>query len=410
MPKYKLLVIMQKDPLGEGIGGMHTYLRGLVKCLPDDFEVELVGITTDRIKRPVGKWGTIKFSNRKINFFPVLFTKNQNKIGRIPLSLRFVMSLFRYKSRIPLEDRILEFHRIEPAILFKKSRNIKVIFIHGNVEELYNPYSEVKWSNIPWLYFQLEKKVIPNTDKVLVVSEEGLNFYKKRYEYAKDRKDRFSFVPTWVDKDIFHPLQSGLKKENEIKKLIDGFQTSASDKILLFAGRLVGSKNPLLLIDSFHKLYTMDKNVKLLIIGDGSLKRKIRERVKGYKLDERVKLLDILPQDRLAKLIRVCDLVVLTSACEGMPRVVIEALASGIPVVSTNVGEVWRVVKDNYSGLLVPEHNDSKIAKAIIKVLKNKKEFNSDNCLNAVKDYRIDVVLNNIYEIFRNLASADHKS
>jgi len=407
MPKYKLLVIMQKDPLGEGIGGMHTYLKGLVKFLPDDFEIELVGITTDRIKRPVGKWRTIRFSNREINFFPVLFTKNQNKGGKIPLSLRFVISLFRYKSRIPLENRILEFHRIEPVVLFNKSRNIKVIFIHGNVEELYNPYSEIKWSTMPWLYFQLEKMVMPNVDKVLVVSEEGLNFYRKRYKYIKDR---FSFVPTWADEDIFHPLESGLEKENEIKKLIDGFQTSSGDKILLFAGRLVGSKNPLLLIDSFHKLYAMDKNIKLLIVGDGSLRGKVEERINEYGLEEKVKLLGILSQDELAKLIRVCDLLVLTSACEGMPMVVIEALASGIPVVSTNVGEVWRVVKDDYSGLLVSEHNASEIAKAIIKVLKNKKGFSADNCVDAVKDYNIGVVLNNIYRTIRNLPSTGHKS
>lgn len=401
MSKIKLLIIIQKDPLGEGIGGTQTFIKGFIKYLPDDFEVDMVGITTDRFKRPVGKWGTINFSNRKINFFPVLFTKNQNKRRKIALSFRFVLSLLRYKSRIPLKDRILEFHRIEPAILFNKSRNIKVIFIHGNVEELYNPRIDIKWGNMPWLYFQLEKRVIPNADKIFVVGEKGLNFYRKRYEYIKNR---FSFMSTWVDNDIFYPLQPGLRRENEIKKLINKFQTSDSDKILLFAGRLEGSKNPLLLIDSFYKLYTKDKDVKLLIAGDGSLRGKVVERINEYGLQEKVKLLGILPQDRLAKLMRACDLFVLTSAFESGPMVVIEALASGIPVVSTDVIEVCSVVKDDYSGILVTNHNASEVAKAIMIVLKNKKDFNTDNCLNAVKDYRIDIVLNDTYSKFRDIA------
>lgn len=398
MSKYKLLVVIQQDPLGEGIGGIYTYIKGLIKYKPDDFEVELVGITTDSIRRPVGRWKTIKFEGRNINFFPVLFTEDQNKRRRIPLSLHFALSLLRYKSRIPLEQKILEFHRVEPAFLFNRSKNKRIIFIHGNVEELYNPHSEIKWTRMPWLYFQLEKKVIPNTDRVLVVSKKGLDFYKRKYRHISSR---FSFVPTWVDDDIFYPVSPGIDRKRKIRGFTGKLKISAGDKILIFAGRLVGSKNPLLLIDSLHRLYVSYKKVKLLIVGSGSLEEKVIERIKELGLEDNVGLLGILPQEKLAGLIRLCDLFLLTSACEGMPRAVIEALASGVPVVSTNVGEVWRVVKDNFSGLLVSKHNASEIARAVIKVLENKNNFNVSNCMNAVKDYRIGTVLDSIYQVKR---------
>jgi len=407
MPKYKLLVVIQKDPLGEGIGGMHTYIRGLVKYRPDDFKVELVGITTDRIRRPVGRWQTIRFAGRNIDFFPVLFTGDQNKSRRIPLSLRFVLSLIRYKSRIPLKGKILEFHRVEPAVLFNKSKNKRIIFIHGNVEELYNPHSEIKWTSMPWLYFQLEKRIMPNADRVLVVSKKGLDFYRRKYKHIGNR---FSFVPTWVDDDIFYPASPGVNREKEIRKFTGRFKISAGDRVLLFAGRLVGSKNPLLLIDSFHRLYIRNKKVKLLIVGSGSLKGKVIKRINEYGLEDNVRLLGIFPQEKLARLIRLCDLFLLTSACEGMPRVVIEALASGVPVVSTNVGEVWRVVKDNYSGLLISKHNASEISRAVAKVLENKSNFNVSNCLDAVKDYRIETVLSGIYQVLRDTASGEYRS
>jgi glycosyltransferase involved in cell wall biosynthesis len=407
MSKIKLLVIIQKDPLGEGIGGIHTFIKGLIKYLPDDFELELVGITTDKINRPVGKWSMVEFNQKKISFFPVLYIQNQNKRAKIPLSLRFELSLFRYKSKIPLKDRILEFHRTEPAFLFNNSGYKKVLYIHGDIRSLYNPHSEVKWNSMPWLYFKLEKRVMPKMDKIFVVSEKGLNFYKKKYVLISDR---FSFMPTWVDKDIFYPLKSGLEKKEEIKKLLSEFPVSQNDKILLFAGRLEGAKNPLLLIDSFHELYVRNKNVKLLIVGNGSLKTKVRERINEYKLSEKVKLLNIFPQDKLAKLMRVCDVFVLTSAHEGMPRVVLEALASGVPVVSTDVGDTWRVVKGKESGLLVSKHNAIEIAEAVMQVLENKNVFSSNKCIDAVKHYSMDIILGNIYKIYRDLVASYSQS
>ena len=407
MSKIKLLVIIQKDPLGDGIGGMHTFIKGLFKYLPDDFELELVGVTTDKISRPVGKWSMIEFNQKKINFFPVLYIQNQNKRDKIPLSLRFELSLFRYKSKIPLKDRILEFHRPEPALLFIRGRNKKVMHIHGNMEDLYNPYSEKKWSSVPWLYFKLEDIVMPKMDKIFIVSEKGMNFYKKKYGSISDR---FLFMPSWVDGDIFHPFKSGLERNVEIKKLLNDFPISSNDKILLFAGRLEGQKNPLLLIDSFHELYIRNKNVKLLVVGNGSLKEKVIERINKYGLGGNVKLLDIFPQDKLARLMRVCDVFVLTSAYEGMARVVIEALASGIPVVSTDVGEASKVVKNGSSGILVSKYDANGIAEAVMQVLENKKDFSSDKCMDAVKYYTMDIILGNIYKIYRDLAASYSQS
>src|SRR4030042_3865924 len=104
---------------------------------------------------------------------------------------------------------------------------------------------------------------------------------------------------------------------------------------------------------------------------------------------------------------RICYVLVLTSACEGMPRAVIEALSSGLPVVSTDVGEVKRVVKDWYSGFLVSNHDAAEIANAITQILENKEKFNLTNCLDSMKDYSMDIVLNNIYEEFRSLANVN---
>jgi glycosyltransferase involved in cell wall biosynthesis len=56
--------------------------------------------------------------------------------------------------------------------------------------------------------------------------------------------------------------------------------------------------------------------------------------------------------------------------------------------------------------MLVPEHDASEIANAILQVLENKKNFSPDKCVEAVKNYSMDIILGNIYKIYRDLAEA----
>jgi glycosyltransferase involved in cell wall biosynthesis len=401
LSKYKILIILQKDPLGAGIGGINTFLRGFIKYAPEDFLIGIIGITTDRIKRPVGKWQKINYCNKVIDFFPVFFTPDQNKRSKIPLSFNFILSLLKYNKNFNLSnDIILEFHRIEPVYPFRKVKNLKVIFIHSNVKEIYNIHQESRWRRITGLYFKLEKKLIPLANKVFVVSKDSVGFYKKVFPSIENI---FSFIPTWVDNKIFYPLLNKKDGKDILRSMFPDFTFCNDDDILLFAGRLMGSKNPLLLIDTFHQVVKDKKNVKLLIVGNGSLKVEIIKRIKNNNLEDKIMLVDILTQQKLARIMRACDVFVLTSAYEGMPRVVIESLASGTPVVSTDVGEVNLVVKNNYSGIIVKQHSSFRIARAILTVLNNKEEFCAKNCVNSVKDYSMTIVLNRIYKEYRKL-------
>jgi len=148
-----------------------------------------------------------------------------------------------------------------------------------------------------------------------------------------------------VDTSIFRPLK--MKKEYD----------------LLFVGRLSKEKNLPMLFEVFKKLKKEMPNIKLCIIGDGPEK----ERLKNYASDG-VLFLGYVRQSELPRYYNKSKVIVLTSLSEGLPTVLMEAMACGVPAVATNVGGVAEIVKDWETGLLA-ESNDYNSFKEKIKFL-----------------------------------------
>ena len=395
----KILIIFPMDPFGEKIGGIGTFLRNFVKYAPDYLDIEWVGISSNTKARPTGKWHTGKLGSKEFKFLPILYVPEENIRSKIPLSLKFTLALLKNRSKISLEDKILEFHRIEPSIIFRKTNNKKVLFVHGDVRDLYNPHGEMKWSKFPWLYFQIEKMLISRMSRVFVVREDGVNFYKERYPFIAER---FLFLPTFVDVDTFYPY-SDAKREEQKLHFLNMQNLSADSRLIFFVGRLEGAKDPLLLIETFNYINKNDPNSILLIVGDGALKKEMIMKVAQYKLDSKVHFMGALPQEKVAEIMRISDVFLLTSAFEGMPMSVLEALASGLPVVSTDVGEVKRVVINELSGMITAEHRADTLGNLVLRVLNNRKVFPPTNCVSSIKDYTAKCVLSDVYQMHYNL-------
>ncbi len=394
----KPLIVYPMDPLGDKIGGIQTFIKNFIKYAPDDFEIEFIGVASDK-DQPVGKWQQIIAFGKKVDFLPVLYVKDENVRTKIPLSLKFTLALFRYKKLISPDNRILIYHRIEPALVLPNVLARKVLFIHGSTTDLlYNEHTEAKWRCFPRLYFQMEKKLISRMDKVFVVRQDVVEFYQKNYPFMADR---FSFLPTWVDEQTFFPYETSLKPKHKLAFLKDT-NLPADSKLILFVGRLEGIKDPLLLIDSFSHANSSAPETILLIVGKGALRNKMEDRIAQHGLKDKVVFLNNLPQDKVADLMKISDVFLLTSASEGMPRSVLEALGCGLPVVTTDVGEVKRVVSNDFSGLICPERNVAVIGNAVLRVL-NENKFTSDNCVLSIQDYTAEKVLKQVYDTYRQL-------
>lgn len=183
------------------------------------------------------------------------------------------------------------------------------------------------------------------------------------------------------------------------------------DKVIGFVGRLVAEKGVLELIEAMRKLTKVVPNVKLLLVGDTldserdkKTKQIISDMLSNDGLAPHIILTGFL--DDIAEVMSTIDVFVLPSHREGLPVTVIEAMASGKPVVATNIRGCREEVVSGSTGLLVPIRNPDTLAKAIITVLSNPKlarKMGKEGRLRANALYNERVVLKKQIKAYANI-------
>lgn len=173
---------------------------------------------------------------------------------------------------------------------------------------------------------------------------------------------RVEVVPYGVDTDRFKPHADGRAEVRADLGVRD-------DQLLVFAaGRLVRKKGFEYLIDAIAALPAAVPAI-LAIGGAGDLERELRDR--SAAVSARVTLLGNLTQDQVARHLAAADIVVVPSIhddagnVDGLPNVVLEALASGTPLITTAAGGIGSVVADNHTAVVVPERDPAAIRSAI---------------------------------------------
>ena len=172
---------------------------------------------------------------------------------------------------------------------------------------------------------------------------------------------------------------------------------------ILFAGRLQEQKAPLRLIDTFNEYRNKNNDAVLIIIGGGNLLDKTEKYVQQLNLQEDIFFLGRMKQETLSLFYKAADVLLLTSNYEGMPRSVLEALGCGLPIVSTDVGEVKRVVKNSYSGEVVKSFEPKNIADGLKKVLHNPLTYKMEQCIQCIDDFKPEKVLRPVYELIERM-------
>lgn len=141
----------------------------------------------------------------------------------------------------------------------------------------------------------------------------------------------------------------------------EGF--GAQDLLIVSVARLEPQKDPLTLVEAFGRTFAAEPHCHLLLAGAGSLENGARELAARYGVSERVRLLGV--RSDVAELLAAADVFALASRWEGSPVAVLEAMASGLPVVATAVGGVPGLVTDQTSGFLVPPADAAALGTAL---------------------------------------------
>lgn len=142
--------------------------------------------------------------------------------------------------------------------------------------------------------------------------------------------------------------------------------------ILLHVGSFSPPKNHDMLLGAFELAVKEYNNLRLWLVGEGPLIDRIKNRVLETGLSNHVFFLGV--RDDIPSLLASSDIFVLSSDWEGMPLVVIEAMAAGKPVIATCVGAIPEMVTDGTTGILVPARDKQALARAILHLARNNKE------------------------------------
>ena len=355
------VIVLPADPGAMRIGGIASFVRSFVRFAPDDFELGFVGVTADE---PLRAWTEAEFEGRRIGFFPVVRAGTTSR-ARIPLALRFSLALARHGRPSGLEGSILQFHRPGTDLVFRGTGSARVRFVHLSTTDLTHPGAESRWRRIGPLLRRVERDSLQRMDRAYVVNSDAAAAYRQQWP---ELADRIEFLPNFFDDTLFGSIPDDQRARLRAETLTR-LDLPADTRLLLFCGRLDGQKDPVLLIDAFMALRARRPDVGLMIVGDGELTNSLRTRIRGAGLGSAIHMMGTQSRPRVNELMNVSELLVLTSRFETGPTVGYEALATGLPVVTTPVGEVARIVSDVGAGAVAADRRPTTLAAAMDEVL-----------------------------------------
>ena len=380
------------DPLGPKIGGSASFIRGFIEHAPAHFDLRFVGVTSDVAQRAPGDWRRECLGGREFEFLPLFHEANEDIRRRIPLALRFVAAL----ARTPPgpDGAVLVHNRLETLCARGARAHRNVVIIHNDVHaQIGSGPGEVLWSRFPGLYYRFEQHVFGFADQVYTVSTATLADYRKRYAATAGK---FAFVPTYVDTARFR-LPEHMHQQRRDRPAVRGLPRSPGAPWILYVGRLQPQKAPVRLIGSFALLRQKWPEAQLIVLGDGNLRGVVEQMVRDLALTGHVHLLGAVEQAELPAFYQAADLLLLASDFEGMPMCVLEALACGLPVASTRVGEVERVVLSGATGEIAADFSEQALVTAMLEVLDHPANYASRRCAEAVAPYSPARVLAPLY-------------
>lgn len=250
---------------------------------------------------------------------------------------------------------------------------------------------------VKFFYKPFQEHLLKKADAIIVTSPT----YLKTSNDLKNYREKCHVVPIGINNThLTENLDFRKDLENEYR-----------NKTVVFSlGRLIYYKGFEYLIDAAQKL---DENTIILIGGTGTLKEKLKKRIKEKKVEDKVQLLGKILQEKLKEYYNRADLFCLPSIerTEAFGIVLIEAMSMSLPVISTNIGTgtSW-INQHNETGFVVPPKDANALARAIKKIADDpdlKKEFAENAVQRFQKNFKLERMIDRLLELYnQNLKSS----
>jgi len=368
------------------IGGVERIVQQITEGLNEKNNFKIEVLCCDHNKK--GK-------EEKINGVKVYHASSFGIFWGLPISLDF----FRLFKKLSQKVDIIDFHHPFPlgdiAIFLFKSKAKLVVHYHSDI---------VRQKIFNFLVNLFVNHTLKKAEKIIVSNPNLI----KNSPYLKRFQKKCKVIPFGVDLREFQENQRDFEKAKKIREKYNNCP------IILSVGRLTYYKGFPYLIEAIYNLKHSDilKNVrvkfpKCLIVGEGRLKKALLKLIEKLSLQNDVFILP--PQKDLLPYYLACDLFVLPSIfkSEAFGIVLIEAMACQKPVISTELGTGTSWVNINgKTGFVVPPKDSKSLAKAINKILENKKlaeEFSKNAQKRVKENFSLDKMLRGTEGVYREV-------
>jgi glycosyltransferase involved in cell wall biosynthesis len=208
--------------------------------------------------------------------------------------------------------------------------------------------AELMWKYVIWYYDQMDLVLVPSRSTGQELVSRGLNSNKVR------------IMPRGVDTEIFHP-----SKRNGC---LDMYCKPRDEFKLLYVGRVSKEKNLEILVGAFKKVIRFRDDVRLFVVGDGPYRNEMAEALK----DLPAVFTGYVQGEELSGMFASADLFVFPSTTDTFGNVILEAQASGVPVLVTDQGGPKENMTPGETGIVVHGDDEDAFLKGILKMLNDK--------------------------------------
>lgn len=331
------------------------------------------------IDKPVDK----ELQRRGVKIFEVPFSRNPLGIGNI-------------KAFIKLEElqRINDYDivHVHTPIAAIYGRLLKLNFPSLRIIYTAHGYHFLKGgSKLRWiLYYPIEKIMAKFTDVTININKEDYEITKEKLKHKKC----YLLNGVGLDLDKYKKLSS-----KEIQEKRKEFGIKDKDFVVLMIAEINKNKNHIQLINAMDILKDKYPNIKVLCIGDGTLKESLEKQIILRNLQNNIFMLGYRLD--VNKLINISDIGILLSRREGLPRNIMEFMACGRKVIATDIRGCRDLICDETIGTLVNVDDYESTAKAIEKYyILNDKSFEVSE---EIRKYDIESINSELLKIYEDV-------
>jgi glycosyltransferase involved in cell wall biosynthesis len=361
------------------IGGQLFFARQVMQTYGN--RLALVGISTD--DTPVGHWIKKEIDGSNYQFFAIGRRRSDRKKPLIPERIRSSIQLWRYRKKIlSLNIQNIFIQAPELLIVATKWKNCNICYQFPGVE---NPLlmPRYKWGKpLAGIFDQRLLRSLHKTDTILACADQNAisNLLTKRFpSFPRDKIVQFF---TRVDTNFFCPSDM-----HEARKRL---HLPLNKTVLVTTGRINGVKGWDFLLNSFEIFQQKEPDSILIFVGDGEDRLTLKNRIESSRLDKQIIITGFQSPRKVAEYLNAADVTLVGSYKEGWSIAMLESLACGNPIVSTQVSGANDMIVQNKNGFIVENRDSTQFAHAISKALELHDSLNISR--NIAKRYSLQTM------------------